>query len=84
MRKDYQAAVVVPEPVEIQEIAVGCFDSFPLIINTFYPAQYTRRQGLQVSVELPEGWAGKGRFFYKGHVYERAKNKRQTSKKPKR
>lgn len=67
VRQDHEAPVSVWKPVEIEEIAIGSFDSFPLIIKTCYLSPNTGRQGLQVSVELPEGGAGETGMFYKGH-----------------
>ena len=68
------------KPVEIEKVAVGSFDSFPLIINTFYASPDAGRQGLQVPVELPERRAGKGGLFDKGHVSKGQKGKRQRAK----
>ena len=77
VRQHDEAAAVLPNPVEVEEIVVGSSNSFALIVNVFYAAQDAGGKRLQMAVVLPKRRAWVGGFFEERHSSKKAIGKSQ-------
>lgn len=54
--RDYgDARIAVAQPVEIEEVVVGCLDPFALILSEYNAPEQRREDGLKMSVKEKKG-----------------------------